>query len=170
MQKIIRALTPADSIPYQQLILNGLREHPGLFRISPEDAGEPLVPFAPNNADAFTLGVFQGDGRLVGVVSFEREARAKLRHKGLIYRMYVSSEVSAQGIGRRLLQDAINRAKQIDGLQQINLTVIATNAKARHLYASEGFEIFAVEKRGLKIGSDYFDEEQMVLHFKNPSE
>lgn len=170
MQKLIRELTPADSIPYQQLILNGLREHPGLFRIRPEDAGESVVPFAPNNPDAFTLGVFQEDDRLVGVVSFGREVRVKLRHKGLIYRMYVSSEVSGQGIGRRLLQDAINRAKQIDGLQQINLTVIATNAKARHLYASEGFEIFAVEKRGLKIGSDYFNEEQMVLHFNKPSE
>jgi len=131
MQKLIRELTPADSIPYQQLILNGLREHPGLFRISPEDAGEPLVPFAPNNPDAFTLGVFQEVGRLVGVVSFEREVRIKLRHKGLIYRMYVSSGVSGQGIGRRLLQNAINRAQQIVGLQQINLTVIATNAKAR---------------------------------------
>ncbi|WP_413439106.1 GNAT family N-acetyltransferase [Sulfuriferula sp. GW1] len=136
MQKLIRELTPADSIPYQQLILNGLREHPGLFRISPEDAGEPLVPFAPNNPDAFTLGVFQEVGRLVGVVSFEREVRIKLRHKGLIYRMYVSSGVSGQGIGRRLLQNAINRAQQIVGLQQINLTVIATNAKARQGKAS----------------------------------
>lgn len=167
MNTIIRALTPADSEPYQQLILNGLRVHPGLFRISPEDAGEPLVPFAANSADAFTLGAFQTAGKLVGVVSFERESRTKLRHKGLIYRMYVSSEASGRGIGRMLLQEVISRAKQIDGLQQINLTVIATNAKARHLYASEGFVVFSVEKRALKIGEHYFDEEQMAFRFNN---
>lgn len=163
---MIRTLSQTDDTPYKQLILDGLHAHPGLFRISPEDAGEPLVPFASNSPDTFTLGAFQAADQLIGTVSFAREERAKLRHKGLIYRMYVASEASGQGIGRALLREAILRAQQIDGLQQLNLTVVATNAKARHLYASEGFETFAVEKRGLKIGLEYFDEVQMALHLK----
>ncbi|HLG22980.1 MAG TPA: GNAT family N-acetyltransferase [Candidatus Manganitrophaceae bacterium] len=155
----------ADIGPYQQLMQKGLREHPELFRISPDDPGEPLVPFSKNQPDAFTLGAFSETGRLVGVVSFDRETRTKLKHKGLIHRMYVPSEESGRGIGRGLLQEAVQRAKEMDGLEQINLTVVATNTRAKQLYSSEGFEPFAVEKRGLKHGERYFDEEQMALRF-----
>lgn len=161
----IRILTAADIEPYKRLLLNGLQAHSALFRISPEDAGEPFAPFGSNQPDAFTLGAFLEEQQLVGTVSFGRETRAKSRHKGLIYRMYVSAEVSGRGIGRRLLQEAIRRAKEIGGVEQINLTVVGANDKAKRLYSSEGFETFAVEKRGLKIGPRYFDEEQMALHF-----
>ncbi|MBI3561577.1 MAG: GNAT family N-acetyltransferase [Gammaproteobacteria bacterium] len=148
---------------YQTLILCGLREHIELFRISAQDAGEPMIPFASSRSDTFTLGAWLEDGQLVGVVSFEREARAKLKHKGLLYRMYVRADTSDRGIGRSLIQEAVKRARKIDGLEQINLTVVASNTRAKHLYSSEGFKTFALEERGLKIGETYFNEEQMVL-------
>ncbi len=123
-----------------------------------------MLPFAVNKPDSFTLGAFPCDGELVGTVSFEREARAKLQHKGLLYRMYVCSDAAGAGIGRKLLREVIRRAKTIVGLEQINLTVLASNAKARSLYLSEGFQSFAVEEYGLKIHGQYFEEEQMALH------
>ena len=160
---MIRELTPTDTAPYQTLMRCGLREHAGSFRIAEQDEGEPMVPFAVSRPDAFTLGAWREDGQLVGVVSFEREKRAKMRHKGLLYRMVVRADASGRGIGRKLIQEAVKRARKIDGLEQINLTVVASNARARHLYASEGFTSFALEKRGLKMGETYFDEEQMAL-------
>ena len=160
----IRALTTADAVAYQALMRCGLREHAEAFRIAAEDAGEPMVPFAASRPDAFTLGAWLDDGQLVGVVSFERETRAKLRHKGLLYRMYVRADASGRGIGRKLVREAVRRARAIEGLEQINLTVVASNVRARNLYASEGFKSFALEKRGLKMGTRYFDEEQMALH------
>ena len=116
--------------------------------------------------DAFTLGALGEDNDLVGTVSFERETRVKLRHKGLIYRMYVRSDAAGRGIGRQLIQAAVARASQIHGLEQLNLTVVATNARAKHLYASEGFVSFALEQRGLKMGAHYVNEEQMVLRLR----
>jgi endogenous inhibitor of DNA gyrase (YacG/DUF329 family) len=83
----IRKLTSADTVTYRALILCGLREHPELFRIAAQDAGEPMIPFASSRSDAFTLGAWLADRQLIGVISFERETRAKLRHKGLLYRM-----------------------------------------------------------------------------------
>lgn len=160
---IIRELEPADTAAYQNLICTGLRDHDESFRIAIQDSGEPMVPFALKKQDAFTLGAWLPDDQLAGVVSFEREARAKLRHKGLLYRMYVHADAAGQGIGRKLVQAVINRAKTIEDLECINLTVVSSNTRAKTLYASEGFRSFALEERGLKMGESYFAEEQMTL-------
>jgi cyclohexyl-isocyanide hydratase len=140
----------------------GLSDHPQFFRISADDAGEPLVPFASSAPDDFTLGAFLLNGRLVGAVSFQRETRVKLRHKGLLYRMHVCVDASGERY-RQKTRAAIERAASIEGLEQINLTVVANNERARRLYASEGFESFAFQRRSIKSGALYLDEEQMVL-------
>ncbi len=77
--------------------------------------------------------------------------------------MYVHADASGRGIGRRLIQETIKRAREIEGLEQINLTVVASNSRAKNLYFSEGFKSFAMEERGLKMGETYYDEEQMAL-------
>jgi len=46
------------------------------------------------------------------------------------------------------------------------LTVVASNARAKCLYSSEGFKSFALEERGLKMDKTYYDEEQMALRLK----
>ena len=161
---MIRELTPTDTADYQALMLDGLSRHAESFRIAAQDEGEPMIPFASSRPDAFTLGAWLANGQLAGALSFEREVRSKLRHKGLLYRMYVRADVAGRGIGRRLVQEAIKRAREIEGLEQINLTVVATNTRAKRLYASEGFKSFALEQNGLKMGTRYFDEEQMALH------
>lgn len=161
---IIRELTSNDTVIYQTLMLYGLSEHVESFRIAAQDPGEPLVPFASCSPDAFTLGAWRAGGLLVGVVSFERETRTKSRHKGLLYRMYVRADVSGMGIGRQLIQETIRRASEIKGLEQINLTVVASNSKAKQLYSSVGFKSFALEERSLKMGDIYHDEEHMTLH------
>ena len=160
----IRELTSTDMSVYQALMLCGLQEHPESFRISAQDAGEPMVPFASSRLDSFTLGAWLDGGQLAGVVSFARETQEKLRHKGLLYRMYVRGEASGRGIGRKLVQEVVKRARAIEGLEHINLTVVSLNVQAKSLYTSEGFTLFAREERGLKIGESYFDEEQMTLH------
>lgn len=159
----IRELTSFDTTVYTTLMIEGLKEHAEFFRISIQDFGEPMIPFASNRPDSFTLGAFKTEGQLLGTVSFERETRAKMRHKGLLYRMYVHSDASGRGLGRKLVHETVKRAKDIKGLEQINLTVVASNLKAKHLYSSEGFKSFALELRGLKMGENYYDEEQMVL-------
>ena len=148
---IIRELISTDVTAYQTFMLCGLQAHPESFRISAKDAGEPMVPFATSRVDAFTLGAWLHEGQLAGVVSFARETQEKLRHKALLYRMYVRAESSGRGIGRNLVQEVVRRA------------VVSLNLRAKRLYGSEGFTVFAREERGLKMGEAYFDEEQMAL-------
>jgi len=144
-------------------MVRGLREHPESFRIDPGDPGEPLIPFFCEGPGDFTLGAFEEDGTLIGAVSFSRERRRKLEHKGLLYRMYVRADRSGKGIGRMLVREVVARASEIPGLERINLTVVAANSSAKRLYTSEGFRSFGREEQGLKIGGAYIEEEQMSL-------
>ena len=154
----------ASDFDYKNFFLRGLGEHEDSFRISPDD--ERAAPFPTRGApDSFTLGAVADEGALVGVVSFEREGatREKLRHKGLLFRMYVAREASGRGVGKLLIHEVIERARKLGDIEQINLTVVATNERAGGLYRSFGFETFSRERRAIKYRGKYFDEETMVL-------
>jgi RimJ/RimL family protein N-acetyltransferase len=48
-------------------------------------------------------------------------------------------------------------------VEQICLTVVASNAAAYRLYSAAGFEQYGLECRGLKVGNQYYDEVLMAL-------
>jgi GNAT superfamily N-acetyltransferase len=149
---------------YRALMIRALMEHSEYFRISVED--ELNAPFPTLSLpDSFTLAATQNSEEYMGIISFqrERENRVKIRHKGLIFRMYVASEYSRKGVGRALIQEVIRRAKLLIALEQINLTLVSTNLRARQLYSSLGFETYGLERRAHKSGHTFFDEEFMVL-------
>jgi len=62
----------------------------------------------------------------------------------------------------------LERASKIEGIEQIMLSVVTTQDAAIKLYRSLGFESFGCERRALKIGDRYLDEENMVLFVKRP--
>lgn len=68
-----------------------------------------------------------------------------------------------RGIGKALVVEAIARNRSIDGVEQVELTVVAGEGAARSLYLSVGFEVQGVLRRAMKSGGQYFDEEEMVL-------
>ena len=49
------------------------------------------------------------------------------------------------------MEEAIKKAKGIEGLEQIYLAVVSTNVSAIKLYSLMGFEVFGIEKR-FKVG------------------
>ena len=161
----IRRLSQADLPEYTALLRSGLAAHPDCFRIGPGDTQDP--PQVGGTEEHFTLGAFSDGGGLVGIVSFARETQTKMRHKGLLFRMHVTAEASGQGVGRKLIRDCVGLVRALPGLEAITLTVVASNAGARHLYASEGFVPFAREPNALKMGDTYYDEEQMRLDLRD---
>ena len=166
----IRELTHTDQVLYKAFFTKGLRAHPDCFRITPTD--EQREPFpTQGSSDSFTLGAFLETDELVGVVSFEREGakRQRLRHKGLLFRMYVATEQGGKGIGKKLIEELLHRVKTQTDIEQINLTVVSTNQSAKRLYEKFGFQSFSVEINALKTNGTYYDEETMVLFLKQPA-
>lgn len=162
----LRELTPDDAAIYWALRLRALRDEPYAFGSSYEDAKDrPLEEVAKRLAaegDAFTLGAFE-NGSLVGIVTFHRPTGMKERHTANVFGMYVAPEAQGRGVGGALLDALLTRARMLEGLEQIYLAVVTTQAAARALYRSRGFEVYALVRHGLKVEDTYLDEEAMVL-------
>ena len=165
---LVRRLVPSDATPYRELRLRGLREHPDAFTSSyEEEIGQPTSKIAARldpsaNAMHAMYGAFV-DGVLVGVVGIARENRAKNRHKATLIGMYVAGEMTGRGIGRALLQHALDEARRQPGLERLVLTVTQGNRAARELYAAFGFETFGVEADAIRIGDERYAKEHMAM-------
>jgi ribosomal protein S18 acetylase RimI-like enzyme len=164
----IRQLGAADAAPYHALRLRMLQLYPDAFTSSyEEDVAKPLSwvkeRLAPvRGGPGFVLGAYSGVD-IVGAVGIEVEERRKQRHKALLFGMYVAPEHAGHGAGRALLAECVARARRVDGLEQLYLTVTTSNDRAVRLYERAGFRVFGVEQHALKIGGEYFAKSHMVL-------
>ena len=80
--------------------------------------------------------------------------------------MYVSPKARGLGAGKALLMEAINKARSIEEIEKLNLSVVSTNEKAKNLYTQLGFKAFGMEEKALKVGDTYYDEDHMALILK----
>jgi ribosomal protein S18 acetylase RimI-like enzyme len=162
----IRVLNQDDAEAFRELRLAAMKERPTAFTADYQtNLQRPLSHFAAqihSLPDSFILGAFQND-TLVGIVGFFRSEGPKVRHNGNIWTMYVGPELRGQGVGRRLLLDAVERARSVSGLLQILLSVVADNVAARTLYLSAGFQITGREPRTVQVDGRFYDEDRMVL-------
>lgn len=163
---IVRVLQESDAKSYKEVRLSGLRNDPDAFGSTyereKEFSLETVISRISPNQDRFVLGAFV-EGELVGIVAFVREVGMKITHKGNIYGMYVVPEMRGAGVGRELLLELIKKAKGMEDLEQINLTVISGNSIAKKLYTSLGFENYGTERNAIKYKGQYFDEDLMAL-------
>lgn len=162
----IRLLNVADVEKYRSIRLEALLHHPESFASSyKEEKNQPIEFFEKKfqMKNTFTLGAFE-DSELVGIITFIKEEKYKLRHRANIVSMYVSPTNRGLGIGRALMEKVIQEAKDTKGVEQLYLTLVSNNISAKKLYSTLGFEIFGTEKRALKLENNmYLDEDHMVL-------
>ena len=151
---------------YKMFLVAALESDAEILLITAGDNSDAAFPTKDRN-DSFTLGAYV-ENILAGVVSFARdgEDREKLRHKGIVFTMYVSKEFRGHGIAKQLLEELIKRVKNIPGIEQINLVVISNNSKAKQLYEKFGFERYGTELNSIKWKGNYLSEDLMVLRLK----
>jgi RimJ/RimL family protein N-acetyltransferase len=165
----IRVLGEHDAKMLWDLRLQALEQDPRAFAESAaehraggvESFGARLL--SGQGSGSFVLGAIE-NGRLIGMTGFRRYEPAKIRHKGMIWGVYVTPDSRGKGIGRALLMEAIRLAGAEDGLEQLGLSVGTEESAAKHLYKSLGFEHLHLERQALKIGQSYVDQDHMVLH------
>jgi ribosomal protein S18 acetylase RimI-like enzyme len=165
----VRRLEASDVADYRELRLDSMKAHPESFGASWESEGEkPISWWVERLQTSSVFGGWLNNSPLVGVAGFAVHDTPKLRHKGVLWGMYVRPEARGTGLAAALVQHVVAHARAL--VEQVCLTVVASNVAARRLYSAAGFEEYGLERRGLKVGSEYYDQVLMVLPLNPRSE
>ena len=164
----IRRLTASDAQALWDLRRMALESAPEAFGESmDEHLHMPVGVFATRLGSGGDENYVYGavdDSTLVGMAGFYRDAKQKRRHRGWIWGVFVVPNRRGEGVARQLLQAALDRARRIDGLKCVLLSVTTTQNAAGRLYESLGFRRYGYEPRALQVEGRFIDEEYMLLN------
>ncbi len=91
--------------------------------------------------------------RIVALVAIRKETHEKVAHIAHINAMYVKPEARGQGVGKLLLQIAMDAAIERGGITKFKLNVTEGNESAAALYLGLGFRVVGtLEKEILQDG------------------
>jgi ribosomal protein S18 acetylase RimI-like enzyme len=172
MQITYRKLKSTEAQDFRRVRLECLQTFPESFGTLYEDEivkaklyFEELIE-QDSSADVIFFGAFAGDD-LIGIAGFVRGDRTKTRHRGEIVSMYVNPDFHGQKVGENLLCQLLKAVFELDGVEQIHLTVVADNDSAVRLYERIGFETFGVQENYFKSGEKYWNQNFMQLMKEN---
>jgi RimJ/RimL family protein N-acetyltransferase len=166
----IRRLVPADADALRALRMEALTTAPEAFGSSPEEEAARSMDFVrsrldPSIADA-VFGAFAGD-QLVGMAGFALSQGIKKRHKGMLWGVFVGAGWRDGGAGERLVRAVIAHAR--NHVLLLQASVVTSNGAARRIYDRLGFVAYGTERRALRVGDAFHDEELLVLDLQSGS-
>jgi GNAT superfamily N-acetyltransferase len=172
---LIARLTPRHAAAYRALMLEAYTLHPAAFTSSADERSRlPLAWWEQRLsieqlADEVVLGAFENEA-LAGVAGLSFEKREKVRHKATLFGMYVPARSARQGLGRRLLQSALQCAREQEHVLLVQLTVTRGNAAAQSLYERSGFTAFGIEPCAVAVGTAFVDKVHMWCNLRLPAD
>lgn len=104
--------------------------------------------------------VVEDDNELVGYIACKRSPLQRIKHIGYIV-VGIRQDYGNQGIGTKLFE-AVDQWANSAGLTRIELTVMAHNTRAVHLYEKMGYKIEGKKERSIMIDDMYIDEYYMA--------
>ncbi len=168
---MIRLLTEPDLPAYKALRDESLKSAPEAFTSDYAASKDtPAGAYTSRLGDAasgrFVLGAFNEAGVLVGAIALERETRLHTQHRANVVGMVVSSLAQKQGIATKLVAHCVHMALTLTNLEQLTLTVTASNRHVVRLYKRAGFVDYGLHPKAIKIGDAYYDKMAMRLELK----
>jgi ribosomal protein S18 acetylase RimI-like enzyme len=156
----IRRLTVDDLDLFREIRTEALQECPHTFG-SPEeeDGGDAMLAAYRRWLDSTILGAF-GSASLIGLAGFHVPHDKRARHRGYIFTVYVKEEGRGRGVGDRLIKELLAHAEA--RVEQVHLDVLSTSTAAIKTYKRNGFEIYATDRRAIRMGDTTYDKYLMI--------
>jgi len=166
----IRRLVPADAEALRVLRMEALTTAPEAFGSSPDEEAARPMDVVRARLDAAmpdaVFGAFAGVD-LVGMAGFALSQGIKKRHKGMLWGVFVRAGWRDGGTGERLVRAVISHAR--NHVLLLQASVVTSNGAARRVYDRLGFESYGTERRALRVGDAFHDEELLVLDLQSGS-
>lgn len=111
------------------------------------------------------LLIAEQEGELIGNIDITGNKRLKMAHTGMVG-MGIKENWRNQGLGKALMESAIEWAKNNSELEILWLDVYASNELGYNLYKNTGFEVSGIIKDFFKESNGYMDKIQMYQRIK----
>lgn len=102
------------------------------------------------------------ENEIAGFVNFANWDTRKTKHTGFLS-IYIRKKYRGIGIGRILISELINWAKQNKIIHKMSLAVFGSNKNAIALYLKMGFKIEGICPKDVKINGKYLDSVFMYI-------
>jgi len=152
-------VTELDVAAFLAFRADALAMNAEMFRVSAaDDAALGEAFWRARLAHDYVVAAF-GEHAWLGVGGFSRFSGSKLLHKGLIWGMYVLPQARGAGAADDIMAALLDHAR--GEVRQVQLTVMADNARAIAFYERHGFERYGTEPESVLRGDVYADEALM---------
>jgi RimJ/RimL family protein N-acetyltransferase len=159
---IYNMLTPDHAEPWQALRMEGARDFPKGFLVTPEEAAAATPEWVRARlAGQSYRGVF-ADDVLIGFCGYHRNPFARTRHRAEVGPFFVTARAQGSGAAQILMAGVIAQARS-DGLVRLELYVDTENARAIAFYERQGFERIATHPDSVRINGQPTDDFFYIL-------
>ena len=141
---------------YRNLRLEALKTEPLAFGSSyEEEQSNPETYWRQHKQNVvFALE----DDSPVGMLVLARNSRLKTDHIYGIYGVYLNRDFRGQGIGKKLMDAALEEIQKTPGIKKIELAVNPAQKAAEKLYRKYGFHKAGTSKKALWVDGKFYDE------------
>lgn len=159
---IVREARPEDA-PALIAYFRRIFAEPGINLITEVDEFSPTVEtesryireMARAANSLFLVAEF--DDRIIGQLTLEGGKRRNVRHSAVLG-ITIADGWRGQGVGRRLIDYALDWARETGILTRIELHVFARNEGAIHLYETCGFVVEGRRRESVLRDGEYLDD------------
>jgi ribosomal protein S18 acetylase RimI-like enzyme len=168
---LIRTLQAEDAQRYRELMLEAYERAADAFTSTAQERSLESTAWWADRiaaADGLRVAFWAEDGALtLGTVALEYTCGSKSRHSAGLIGMYVREHARGRGVGRALLDVALDHAARRPGVEVVRLTVTEGNEPALRLYRQAGFKAWGTQPMAILTPSGYKGKVHMSCTLSN---